>query len=83
MLDPQVLCAQQVRDLYAQRWRIEEAFLLTKRLLGLAYLWVIVNLTPHGYCRAPTRNRFARLLIEIGKLIVIYFSGAIESGWAV
>lgn len=27
-------------DLYAQRWRIEEAFLLTKRLLGLAYLWV-------------------------------------------
>jgi len=29
-----------VCDLYAQRWRIEEAFLLTKRLLGLAYLWV-------------------------------------------
>jgi len=48
VLDPQVLCAQQVRDLYAQRWRIEEAFLLTKRLLRLAYLWVIVNLTPMG-----------------------------------
>jgi len=25
--------------LYRSRWRIEEAFLLTKRLLGLAYLW--------------------------------------------
>ncbi len=40
VLDPQQLSAQQVCDLYAQRWRIEEAFLLTKRLLGLAYLWV-------------------------------------------
>ena len=26
-------------DLYAQRWRIEDAFLVTKRLLGLSYLW--------------------------------------------
>lgn len=40
VLDPHVLSAQQVCDLYRQRWRIEEAFLLTKRLLGLAYLWV-------------------------------------------
>ncbi|MBC7970112.1 MAG: IS4 family transposase [Verrucomicrobia bacterium] len=40
VLDPERLSAQQVCDLYAQRWRIEEAFLLTKRLLGLAYLWV-------------------------------------------
>jgi len=40
VLDPKQLSAQQVCDLYAQRWRIEEAFLLTKRLLGLAYLWV-------------------------------------------
>jgi hypothetical protein len=40
VLDPKCLSAQQVCDLYAQRWRIEEAFLLTKRLLGLAYLWV-------------------------------------------
>jgi hypothetical protein len=40
VLDPERLSAQQVGDLYAQRWRIEEAFLLTKRLLGLAYLWV-------------------------------------------
>lgn len=23
-----------------RRWRVEDAFLLTKRLLGLAYLWV-------------------------------------------
>ncbi|RZM81914.1 IS4 family transposase [Leptolyngbya iicbica] len=40
VLDPDVLSAQQVCDLYRRRWRIEEAFLLTKRLLGLAYLWV-------------------------------------------
>ena len=40
VLDPEVLSAQQVCDLYRRRWRIEEAFLLTKRLLGLAYLWV-------------------------------------------
>ena len=40
VLDPSQLSAQQVTDLYRQRWRIEEAFLLTKRLLGLAYLWV-------------------------------------------
>ncbi len=26
-------------DLYSHRWRIEEAFLLVKRLLGLAYVW--------------------------------------------
>jgi hypothetical protein len=40
VLDPEVLPARQVCDLYRRRWRIEEAFLLTKRLLGLAYLWV-------------------------------------------
>ncbi len=40
VLDPEVLSARQVCDLYRRRWRIEEAFLLTKRLLGLAYLWV-------------------------------------------
>ena len=26
-------------DLYRRRWRIEEAFLIVKRLLNLAYLW--------------------------------------------
>jgi hypothetical protein len=40
VLDPEVLSARQVCDLYRRRWRIEEAFLLTKRLLGLAYVWV-------------------------------------------
>ena len=34
MLPPYV-----VADLYAHRWRIEDAFHLVKRLLGLAYLW--------------------------------------------
>jgi hypothetical protein len=40
VLDPEKLSAQQVCELYRRRWRIEEAFLLTKRLLGLSYLWV-------------------------------------------
>jgi hypothetical protein len=39
-LDAKRLSAQQVVELYRSRWRIEEAFLLTKRLLGLSYLWV-------------------------------------------
>ncbi|MGI2909743.1 IS4 family transposase, partial [Hassallia sp. VBCCA 56010] len=34
------LSAQQLCELYRRRWRIEDAFLLTKRLLGLAYIWV-------------------------------------------
>jgi hypothetical protein len=37
--DPQVLAPADVVLLYGYRWRIEEAFLLAKRLLGLAYLW--------------------------------------------
>jgi hypothetical protein len=39
VLDPAVLSTADVVDLYGRRWRIEEAFLLVKRLLGLAYLW--------------------------------------------
>jgi hypothetical protein len=37
--DPHVLSARQVCELYRRRWRIEDAFLLTKRVLDLAYLW--------------------------------------------
>ncbi|MBE9143368.1 IS4 family transposase [Planktothrix mougeotii] len=40
VLAPEELSAQQVCELYRNRWQIEQAFLLTKRLLGLAYLWV-------------------------------------------
>ncbi len=38
--NPKFLSPQQVCELYRRRWRIEDAFLLTKRLLGLAYLWM-------------------------------------------
>jgi hypothetical protein len=38
-LDAVRLPAEYVAALYAQRWRIEEAYLLVKRLLGLAYFW--------------------------------------------
>ncbi|GAC1524644.1 MAG: hypothetical protein NVS2B16_33210 [Chloroflexota bacterium] len=39
VLDPAILPPQDVAALYGQRWRIEEAFALIKRLLGLSYLW--------------------------------------------
>lgn len=39
VLDPAVLPAPVVADLYRRRWRIEEAFATVKRLLNLAYLW--------------------------------------------
>jgi len=39
VLDPQVLSARQVCELSRRRWRIEDAFALTKRLLDLAYVW--------------------------------------------
>jgi hypothetical protein len=45
VLDPQRLSAQQVCELYRRRWRIEDAFLLTKRVLDLAYLWTA---SPNG-----------------------------------
>ena len=40
VLDPQRLSIVEVVALYEARWQIESAFLLVKRLLGLAYLWV-------------------------------------------
>ncbi len=39
VLNPEVLPPYVVADLYRRRWRIEEAFNLVKRLLGLGYLW--------------------------------------------
>lgn len=40
VLDPQVLPPSVVAALYRQRWRIEDAFNVAKRQLGLAYFWV-------------------------------------------
>jgi hypothetical protein len=40
VLDPRQLSLVEVVELYDYRWRIETAFLLVKRLLDLAYLWV-------------------------------------------
>jgi hypothetical protein len=45
VLAPQHLSARQVCELYRRRWRIEDAFLLTKRVLDLAYLWTT---SPNG-----------------------------------
>ena len=40
VLDPQQLSIVEVVELYEYRWRIETAFLVVKRLLDLAYVWV-------------------------------------------
>lgn len=40
VLDPQRLPPSVVAQLYQQRWRIEDAFNVAKRQLGLAYFWV-------------------------------------------
>lgn len=39
VVDPKRLPAEYVVALYWQRWRIEDAFNIVKRLLGLAYFW--------------------------------------------
>jgi len=39
VVDPRRLSARQVCELYRRRWRIEDAFARTKRLLDLAYVW--------------------------------------------
>jgi hypothetical protein len=39
VLDPQRLPAEDAVALYGHRWRVEDAFLAVKRLLGLAYFW--------------------------------------------
>jgi hypothetical protein len=39
VLDPAQLSARHICELYRRRWRIEDAFLVTKRVLDLAYLW--------------------------------------------
>jgi hypothetical protein len=38
-LDPERLPTEYVVALYGQRWRIEDAYAIVKRLLGLAYFW--------------------------------------------
>lgn len=40
VVDPKQLPAEYAVALYWQRWRIEDAFKVAKRLLGLAYFWV-------------------------------------------
>jgi DDE family transposase len=43
ILDPEVLPAEYVVSLYYQRWRIEDALSIVKRLLGLSYFWTGSN----------------------------------------
>ena len=40
VLEPQRLSVEEVVGVYGLRWKVETAFLQTKRLLDLAYVWV-------------------------------------------
>ncbi|MGH2414033.1 MAG: transposase, partial [Microcystaceae cyanobacterium] len=46
VLDPEVLPPYVVIDLYEKRWRIELAFNIVKRLLGLSYLYKKLIVAP-------------------------------------
>ena len=58
VVDPKMLSAQQVCDLYRRRWSIEDAFRITKRLLGLSYLWV-------GDCKVVQIQLFATWIFYV------------------
>ena len=64
VLNPTVLPPYVIADLYRRRWRIEEAFNIVKRLLGLSYLWTGslngVKLQIWGTCGATPRRRKAQ-----------------------
>jgi hypothetical protein len=55
-LDPQRLPVESVVALYQQRWRIEDAYAIVKRVLGLAYFWC-------GAQNAVERQRWATWLL--------------------
>jgi IS4 transposase len=63
VLDPQALSARQVCELYRRRWRIEEAFALTKRLLDLAYVWT-------GSTNAVQLQIYATLIFYTGLVTI-------------
>lgn len=62
--DPAVLPAEIVVEVYRRRWRIEEAFLIVKRLLHLSYLWTG---SLHGVLLQVWSTRlFYAVLIDLG-----------------
>jgi hypothetical protein len=67
VLDPAILPANVVADLYRRRWRIEEAFLIVKRLLNLSYLWT--GSTNGVLLQVWATWLFFALLIDLGDAI--------------
>ena len=69
VLEPEVLPSYVVIDLYQKRWRIEDAFNVVKRLLGLSYLWTGsingIKLQIWATCGATPRTTRA-LVLEWG-----------------
>jgi hypothetical protein len=62
-LDPHVLSARQVCERYRRRWRIAEAFALTKRLLDLAYIWT--GSTNAGQWQSDATLIFSAVLVTV------------------
>ena len=63
VLAPQELSARQVCARYRRRWRLEDAFALTKRLLDLAYVWT-------GSTHAVPWQLSATLIFSAGLLTI-------------
>jgi hypothetical protein len=63
VLDPQTLTARQVGERYRRRWRMAEAFAVTKRLLDLASVWTGSTHAVQLQIYAP--RRFSAVLLTI------------------
>ena len=63
VLDPQPLSARQVCERYRRRWRLEDAFALTKRVLDLASWWT-------GATHAGQWPLYATLIVSAVRLTV-------------
>lgn len=75
-----MLSASDLVALYARHWRIEEAFLQTKRLLGVSFLW-------SGAFNAIAVKAWATWLLDAVLIEMVYpglyhFSGTFQCGEA-
>jgi hypothetical protein len=84
VLDPSVLSARQVCELYRRRWRITEALALTKRLLDLAYVWTgSTNAVLVTLCQQVAQalgEPLERISVEMVFRAFYHYSRAVQRG---
>jgi hypothetical protein len=61
------LPAEVIANLYRRRWRIEEAFLIVKRLLHLSYLWT--SSVNGVWLQVWATGLFFALLVDLGDAV--------------